>query len=52
MKLVIGNRAYSSWSFRGWLACKQSGEEFEELIVPYMTKSGKSAGKAMNSPPR
>ena len=34
MKLIIGNRAYSSWSFRGWLACKQSGEEFEELIVP------------------
>ena len=26
VKLIIGNRAYSSWSFRGWLACKQSGE--------------------------
>ena len=34
LKLIIGNRAYSSWSFRGWLACKQSGEEFEELVVP------------------
>ena len=37
MKLVqadIGNRAYSTWSIRGWLACKQSGEEFEELVVP------------------
>jgi len=34
MKLIIGNRAYSSWSFRGWLACKQSGLEFEELVVP------------------
>ena len=33
-KLIIGNRAYSSWSMRGWLACKQSGEEFEEYIVP------------------
>ena len=33
-KLIIGNRAYSSWSMRGWLACKQSGEEFEELVVP------------------
>ena len=33
-KLIIGNRAYSSWSFRGWLACKQSGEEFDELVVP------------------
>jgi len=34
MKLIIGNRAYSSWSFRGWLACKQSGEPFEEYVVP------------------
>jgi glutathione S-transferase len=34
MKLIIGNRAYSSWSFRGWLALKATGEEFEELVVP------------------
>ena len=34
LKLIIGNRAYSSWSMRGWLACKQSGEEFEEYVVP------------------
>ncbi len=34
IKLIIGNRAYSSWSMRGWLACKQSGEAFEELVVP------------------
>lgn len=33
-RLIIGNRAYSSWSFRGWLAAKQSGEEFEEFVVP------------------
>ena len=34
LKIVIGNRAYSSWSMRGWLAVKQSGEEFEEIVVP------------------
>jgi glutathione S-transferase len=34
IKLIIGNRAYSSWSMRGWLAVKQSGEEFEEIVVP------------------
>src|SRR5207237_6396520 len=33
-KLIIGNRAYSSWSFRGWLALRASGLEFEELVVP------------------
>ena len=34
MKLIIGNRAYSSWSMRGWLALQHSGLEFEELVVP------------------
>ncbi|MEQ9661182.1 MAG: glutathione S-transferase family protein [Parasphingopyxis sp.] len=34
MKLIIGNKAYSSWSMRGWLACKQSGLPFEEVTVP------------------
>ena len=28
--LVIGNKNYSSWSLRGWLALKKSGLEFEE----------------------
>ncbi len=34
LKLIIGNKAYSSWSMRGWLACKQSGLPFEEMVVP------------------
>jgi glutathione S-transferase len=34
MKLIIGNKAYSSWSLRGWLAAKQSGLPFEEVVVP------------------
>ena len=34
MKLIIGNKNYSSWSLRGWLAAKQSGLHFEEIIVP------------------
>ena len=33
MKLIIGNRNYSSWSLRGWLAAKQSGLSFEALTV-------------------
>ena len=33
MKLIIGNRNYSSWSLRGWLAAKQSGIHFEALTV-------------------
>jgi glutathione S-transferase len=34
LKLIIGNRAYSSWSMRGWLALKACGLEFDELMVP------------------
>lgn len=34
MKLIIGNKAYSSWSLRGWLAAKQSGLPFDEVVVP------------------
>jgi glutathione S-transferase len=34
MKLVIGNKSYSSWSLRAWLAAKQSGLAFEEQVVP------------------
>ena len=34
LKLIIGNKAYSSWSLRGWLACKLSGLPFEEVVVP------------------
>ena len=32
-KLVIGNKNYSSWSLRGWLAAKQAGLDFEEVFV-------------------
>ncbi len=34
MKLILGNKNYSSWSLRGWLAVKQSGLLFEEITVP------------------
>ena len=34
MTLVIANKNYSSWSLRGWLALKQTGAPFEEIVVP------------------
>ncbi len=33
LKIIIGNKAYSSWSLRGWLAVKQSGLPYEEVVV-------------------
>ncbi len=43
MQLVIGNRNYSSWSLRGWLACKQSGLAFEEIVLPLYTDAWEAA---------
>ncbi len=31
--LYIGNKNYSSWSLRGWLACKLAGIAFDEVMV-------------------
>ncbi|KZD08267.1 glutathione S-transferase family protein [Oceanibaculum pacificum] len=32
--LVIGNKNYSSWSLRAWLALKMTGEDFTEELIP------------------
>ncbi len=32
--IYLGNKNYSSWSMRGWLALKQTGEPFEEVVIP------------------
>ncbi|RMD91162.1 MAG: glutathione S-transferase family protein [Alphaproteobacteria bacterium] len=37
MILVIGNRNYSSWSLRPWLAMKANGLVFDELLIPLDT---------------
>ncbi len=37
LTLVIGNKNYSSWSLRPWLAMKQFGLEFNEIRIPLYT---------------
>lgn len=32
--LVIGNKNYSSWSMRPWLALKQCNVPFDEIVIP------------------
>jgi glutathione S-transferase len=34
LRLVIGNKNYSSWSLRPWIALKAAGIAFEERVVP------------------
>ncbi|HEY9608039.1 glutathione S-transferase family protein [Allocoleopsis sp.] len=37
LTLVIGNKNYSSWSLRSWLAMKQAGLDFTEIRIPLDT---------------
>jgi len=37
MTLVIGNRNYSSWSLRAWLAMRMAGLTFDEIVIPLHT---------------
>ncbi|MFM9973039.1 MAG: glutathione S-transferase family protein [Beijerinckiaceae bacterium] len=49
MKLVIGNKNYSSWSLRPWIAMKQIGLSFEESVIP-MTMANTRAEMLKHSP--
>ncbi|MBE9169630.1 glutathione S-transferase N-terminal domain-containing protein [Pleurocapsales cyanobacterium LEGE 06147] len=37
LTLVIGNKNYSSWSLRPWLAIKKIGLDFTEVRIPLYT---------------
>jgi glutathione S-transferase len=37
LKLVIGNKNYSSWSMRPWLALRACGIAFDEVFIPLYT---------------
>lgn len=37
LTLVIGNKNYSSWSMRPWMALKGAGIAFEEVVIPLYT---------------
>jgi glutathione S-transferase len=47
--LVIGNKAYSSWSLRPWLLMRHAGIDFEEVRLPLYTEKWK-AGISRYSP--
>lgn len=43
LTLYIGNKNYSSWSLRPWLALKQAGIPFDEIVVPLYRPESKAA---------
>jgi glutathione S-transferase len=46
--LYIGNKNYSSWSLRGWLAAKLSGAPFREVHVPLVGKGPNPANRGFS----
>ena len=42
MKLVIGNKNYSSWSLRPWLLMRVASIEFEEIVIPLYQSDSKT----------
>jgi glutathione S-transferase len=41
LHLIIGNKNYSSWSFRPWIAMKATGIAFEETVISLEAKDFK-----------
>jgi glutathione S-transferase len=48
MRLYIGNKNYSSWSFRPWIAMKAKGVAFEETVIPFDFEGGNPRIKAIS----
>ena len=47
LRLIIGNKNYSSWSFRPWLAMKVAGIAFEETLISLDASDFKSRVTAL-----
>jgi glutathione S-transferase len=49
LHLIIGNKNYSSWSLRPWLAMKVAGIAFDETLISLEAADFKTRVKAMSS---
>src|SRR5215469_16924461 len=49
LHLLIGNKNYSSWSFRPWLAMKVAGIAFEETVISLEAQDFKARVLAVSS---
>jgi glutathione S-transferase len=43
LTLVVGNKNYSSWSLRPWLALRQAQIDFDEIVIPLYQAESKAA---------
>ena len=45
LKLIVGNKNYSSWSLRPWIAMKAAGIPFEEQVISLDAPDFKARGR-------
>jgi glutathione S-transferase len=50
IKLIIGNKNYSSWSFRPWLGLRATGIMFHEEVIPLYVDAASKAQIVAYSP--
>src|SRR5262249_14396060 len=50
LKLIIGNKNYSSWSLRPWIAMKVAGIAFDEEVISLDAKDFKSRVTTIPAP--
>jgi glutathione S-transferase len=48
LKLYVGNKNYSSWSMRPWVALKAAGVDFADEVIPFDFPAGNPAIKAIS----
>ena len=49
LKLVIGNKNYSSWSMRPWLALRANNIAFDEVFIPLYTNDPADKERLLSS---
>jgi len=50
MKILIGDKLWSTWSMRPWLALKRAGAPFEEALIRLRTERTNDHARAAGSP--
>jgi glutathione S-transferase len=49
LTIAVGNKNYSSWSLRGWLALEHTGQPYREVVIP-LDQPGTREAIAAHSP--
>ncbi|HUO12310.1 MAG TPA: glutathione S-transferase family protein [Caulobacteraceae bacterium] len=50
MEILIGDKIWSTWSMRPWLALKRTGAPFQETLIRLRTEETNANAKAAGSP--